>query len=219
METSNTFSSSDTLSAPSAHKKSKWLWWVIGILIIIAVSAGVVFFIGKNKVSIPPGLVEKRKDLAKVFEQISGVQDVDIRPLLDMESKKDYKGAVELMTQALQRNAEYEKLNASLVSVSDELNQLSTGVKPSDLGAKATSAFSDLVKLVQAEKKFYEDRRTLYELTKSYYTDLEAKKNPSIPAELQAVVQAVNADLASARDLSQKFTASVKAFDDAASMK
>lgn len=196
-----------------------WAWWVIGIALIIAVAAGIVLIIRNTQTELPPGLIERRKDISRILEDIDRVEDVDIKPLVELEKVKDYKGAVALMERAVDRNAEYEKLVASLANVSDELAKLSVQVRPDDLGSKAVEAFGFLVRLAEAERKFYEDRRALYEITLSYYTDLETKKNPTIPENLHAVVEAVNSDLQKVKEASQQFAIAVKAFDDAASGK
>jgi len=196
-----------------------WVWWVIGLALIAAISVGVIFLVRKKTLQIPPGLVERREAVSRILDDINKIEDVDIKPLVELESKKDYKGAVALMDQALSKNGAYEYLNSSLVSVSEELTKLSLQIKPDDVGTKAIEAFGLLARLAQAEKNFYERRRTLYEITKSYYGDLVAKRNPPIPVNLRELVVAVNEDLKKAKELQNQFAAAVKAFDDAASVK
>lgn len=196
-----------------------WAWWVIGLVLIAAISAGIVFLARKKAPYLPPDLVEKRVAIGRILDDINKIEDVDIKPLVELENKKDYKGAVELMDRALEKNGAYEYLNSSLVSVSEELTKLSLQIKPDDVGAKAIEAFGLLAKLAQAEKKFYESRRALYEVTKSYYGDLAIKKNPSIPENLGRLVAAVSEDLKTAKELQNQFAAAVKAFDEVVSMK
>lgn len=196
-----------------------WAWWVIGLAVIVAVTAAVVFLIRSAKPQLPPGLVQKRESVAKILEDINKVKDVDIRPLVELESKKDYKGAVGLMDKALEANAAYEHLANALMTVSDELAKLAVQVRPDDIGTKAVEAFGSLANLAQAEKSFYRNRRALYETTKSYYADLDAKKTPPIPDNLRSLVEAINSDLNKAKELNDQFAKAVKAFDDAASMK
>ena len=190
-----------------------WLWWIIGIAVIGAVSAGAVFFIRSSRPSIPPGLVEKREEISRLLEESGRIGDVDIRPLAEMESKKDYSGVAALMERALESNAEHEKLSQTLVKASDELANTSVRVMPDTIGTKAITAFGVLSRLAQAEKKFYANRRLLYEMTRDYYADLAAKKNPTLPDNLRALVLKVNADLDEARALHQQFASAIKIFD------
>lgn len=190
-----------------------WAWWVIGIAVIIGITAGVVFIIRVGRVKIPPGLVEMREAVAKILDESSRIADVDIQPLVELEAKKEYQRAVELLDDALRVNTSHEALAASLITVSDSLTKLSVQVEPDEIATKAIDAFGILAQLAQAEKKFYEDRRSLYEITRTYYADFAEKKNPPIPQRLPSLVDTVNADLKKVNDLHQRFALAVKAFD------
>ena len=196
-------------------KLPNWAWWAIGIAVIIAVAAIVVATVRNRGPVLPPGLVEKRNAVAKIFDEASRVEDVDIRPLVKLEAQKDYRGAAALMGTALAANASLAGLNESLVTVSAELAKLAVGVEPDPLGAKAVEAFGLLRELAQAEKKFYDDRRRLYETTRDYYAGLAAKKSLPIPENLRAAVEIVSADLERAKNIHQQFSAAMRAFDEA----
>lgn len=198
----------------TARKLPLWSWWLIGIAAIAGVAAGIVFLIRETAPSLPPGLVEKRREVAKILDESSQLEDVDLKPLLELETKKDFRGAAELMAKALEVNGDFEILSVSLVKVSNELTKLALAVKPDDIGIKAMEAFDSLARLAQAEKKFYENRRRLYELTQGYYAGLAAKKKPALPEGLRSLALEVNNDLDKAKELHQQFAAAVKAFDD-----
>lgn len=193
----------------------RWSWWVVGIAFIAAIAAAVIFFVRAVRPSLPPGLVEKRDAVARLLEDGSRIADVDIKPLVALEAKKDFTGAVALMEQALAANARQEELNASLTAVSQDLAKLSVGVEPDAIGAKAVEAFGILAKLAEAERKFYADRRRLYEMTRDYYRALMGRQQPPIPENLRLLVDAVNADQESAKTLHGQFAAAIKAFDEA----
>lgn len=197
------------------RKLPLWAWWVVGLAVIIGIAAGVVIAVSNPAPLLPPGLAEKREAVAKLRDEASRFKDVDIKPLVELEAKKDYRGAVALMEQALAANAEYELVVGELSAVSEELSVLAIQVEPDVVGAKAITAFETLVQLAQAEKKFYENRRRLYEITRSYYLDLEIGKRPAVPDGLAELVEAVNADLEKARQLNRQFAAAVRAFDEA----
>lgn len=199
----------------TTRKFPLWVWWVVGLAVIVGIAAGVVVAISNPVPFLPLGLVEKREAVAKLRESQQRLEDVDIKPLVELEAKKDYRGAVELMDEALAANAGQERLVGELTAVSAELAGLALRVEPDAAGAKAIAAFETLTQLVRAEQKFYENRRKLYEITRNYYADLEAKKNPSVPADLQVLVNAVNADFGKARELGLQFAAAVQAFDEA----
>lgn len=192
-----------------------WAWWVIGIAVIAAIAGGVAFIVHGRRPVLPPGLAERRADAARILEASSRVEDVDIQPLLTLETKKDYQGAVALMEQAIAVNATQEELTASLRSVSEELRGLAANVRPDETNVKATQAFQALVDLAGAQQKFYADRRTLYEVTKAYYTDLAAKKHPAIPDNLRSLVAAINEDRGRVNDLNRQFSAAIGTFDAA----
>ncbi len=208
-----------TDAAPPFYKLPDWAWWAIGIGIIVAVTAGVVLLVRSSRPQLPLELVQKRETVGKILEEMSRVSDVDVKPLEELEGKKDYRGAVRLMDEALKVNLAYENLSDMLLKASSDLTRLALQIKPDDLGTKAVEAFGSLASLAEVEKRFYQNRRNLYEMTRSYYADLEAEKNPLIPENLNLLVQAVNSDFSKARELEGKFAAAVKAFDDAASKK
>jgi len=199
----------------STRRIPLWAWWVIGIAVIVAVSAGAVFLVRQSRPALPPGLVELRESVAKILEESSRLEDVDVKPLIELEAKQDYAGAVALLDRALAANAAHETVAASLVGVSENLTKLAIQVKPDAVATKAIEAFGLLAQLARAEQKFYEDRRQLYEMTKQYYAGLADGKNPPIPPGLQPLVDAVNDDLARARGLRERFAAGVQAFDEA----
>lgn len=198
-----------------AKRLPLWAWWVIGLVIIVALAVAAVWLVGGRGLTLPPGLTEKREQVAKLLDEASRIEDVDIKPLLALEEKKDFKGAVALMEQALGVNALQEELNATLVGLADELARLALVVEPDELGTKAIEAFGALAELAEAEQKFFSDRKLLYETTRGYYADLAAKKRPPIPADLTTLVDTVNADLEKAKGLHRDFAASARAFDEA----
>ena len=197
-----------------ARRVPLWLWWLIGLGVIAAVSAGVVFFMRSSRPSIPPGLVEKREEISRLLEESGRIGDVDIRPLAEMESKKDYNGVAALMERALESNAEHERLSQTLTSSSSEPANRSVRVMADTIGTKAITAFRILSELAKAEKKFYENRRLLYVMTRDYYADLAAKKSPPLPDDLRSLVLEVNSDLDEARALHQQFASAIKVFDE-----
>lgn len=200
----------------SARRFPVWAWWVAGLAVIIGIAAGVVLAISNPAPFLPPGLAEKREAVAKLRGEASRLEDVDVKPLVDLETRKDYRGAAALMGRALEVNVEHERLVGQLTVASEELAGLALRVEPDAAGAKAITAFETLVRLVQAEKKFYENRRRLYEITRNYYADLAIKKNPSVLDGLAGLVDSVNADLEKAQQLSVEFAAAARAFDEAA---
>lgn len=197
----------------AARRAPIWLWWIIGGVMIIAIAAGAVMFVRSVRPSMPPGLAEKRSEVARILDESGRIADVDIRPLAELESKKNYRGAVTLMEQALAANSAKATASASLLGVSSELVKLAIQVRPDIVGAKAVEAFGFLAQLAGAEKKFYEDRRLLYEMTRDYYAGLAAKKAVPIPENMLAAVDMVNSDLEKTRELNAKFNAAVKEFD------
>ena len=192
-----------------------WFWWAVGIMLIAAIAAAAVLLTRSTGPTLPPGLVERRAEAARILDEASRVEDADLKPLVALEARKDFKGAVALMEQAMAANERQERLNASLITVSEELTRLAVGVTPDEVGARAVDAFSILTQLAGAEKKFFAERRQLYETTRNYYAELAAKKKPSIPADLSSLVDRVSAALAKARELHRRFTDAVKAFDAA----
>lgn len=199
----------------STRRIPLWAWWVVGPAVIVGIAAGVVIAVSNPAPLLPPGLVEKREAVSRLLEEQKHLEDTDIKPLVELEAKKDYRGASALMEKALAANAEHERLAGDLAAVSGELARLAIAVRPDAVGAKAVSAFQSLVELARAEKKFYASRRQLYEVTRNYYADLEAKKAPPVPDGLAGLVEAVNADLEKARELNRQFAAAVQAFDEA----
>ena len=191
------------------------MWWLAAVVVIGVVAAAIIFFIKPSQPTVPPGLVEQREAISRILDDANKIADIDIRPLAELEAKRNYRGAVSLLEQALAVNTAYEANVASLLTASNELAALASGVKPDALAVKARDAFGVLTKFAEAEKKFYGDRRALYEVTWSYYVDLAAKKKPAIPEGLQALVDAVNADLQQARELRQQFASALQAFDEA----
>ncbi len=199
----------------STRRIPLWAWWVIGPAVIIGITAGVVIAVSNPAPILPPGLVEKREAVAKLRDEASRLKDVDIKPLVGLEAKKDYSGAVKLMDEALAANAAYERTIGEQVALGNELARLAIQVEPDAVGAKAITAFETLTQLARAEQKFYDNRRKLYELTRNYYAELLAERSPSVPADLRALVDAVNADFGTAQQLSAQFAAAVRAFDEA----
>lgn len=199
----------------SARSFPVWVWWAIGIVAIAAVAAGVAYFVSNHKPTLPPGLVELREAVAKIIEESSKLEDVDVTPLAGLEAKKDYTAAVNLMEKALQANASAEAFTASLVTVSQNLAALSVEIKSEAIATKAIDAFGILAKLANAEAEFYADRRKLYEITRDYYADLAAKKNAPIPEGLEALAGEVSADLEKVRGLHQEFASALAIFDEA----
>lgn len=197
-----------------ARRIPLWAWWASGLAAISVAAAGAVWLVADRGPTLPPELAEKRAAAAKLLEQASRIEDVDIKPLLELEAKRDYTGAVALMEQALGVNALQEELNGTLVGLAHELSRLALGVTPDEAGARAVEAFGVLARLAEAEKKFYEDRRQLYELTHEYYAGLAARKRPPIPPGLRQLVDAVNADLEKAKGLHRDFAAAAEAFDE-----
>lgn len=197
----------------AARRVPIWLWWIIGGAVIIAIAAGVVMFVRSVRPNMPPGLAEKRREVARILDESGRIADVDVRPLAELESKKNYRGAAALMEQALAANSAKATATASLLGVSSELVKMAIQVRPDIVGAKAVEAFGFLAQLAGAEKKFYEDRRALYEMTRDYYAGLAAKKIVPIPENMRAAVDAVNGDLEKTRELNAKFNAAVKEFD------
>ena len=197
----------------TVRKFPLWVWWVIGPAVIIGIAVGVVIAVSNPAPILPPGLVEKREAVFKLRDEAGRLTDVDIRPLVELEAKKDYAGAVALMDQALAANAAYERIIGAEVALGGELALLAIQVEPDAVGAKAITAFETLTQLARAEQKFYENRRRLYELTRSYYLGLAAGEKPPIPENLGALVNQVNAGLDQIRDLHGRFAAAIQAFD------
>lgn len=187
---------------------------MVGIAVILGIAAGVVLAIRNPAPLLPPGLVEKREAVTLLLETQQRLEDTDIKPLVGLEAAQDYRGAVALMEKALEANARHERVVGELAVVSGELAGLAILVKPEAAGAKAVAAFETLEELAKTERTFYENRRRLYEITRNYYADLEAKKTPPIPDDLRALVDAVNADLEKAQQLTRQFASAVQAFDE-----
>lgn len=183
---------------------------------LAALAVAVIFLNRASSPTLPPGLVEKREAVGRILDDLSKRQDVDILPLAELEAKKDYSGAIALMERALLANSAFEANVSSLAAAGTELAALTAAVTSEDIAAQAREAFGLLVAFIQAEKKFYEDRRRLYEVTRQYYSDLAVKKKPPIPEGLSALVDTVNADFAAAQELRRQFAGALKAFDDAA---
>jgi len=162
---------------------------------------------------VPPGLVELRENVAKIIEDSERISDVDIRPLAELEARKDYSGAVALVDRAIAQNSLRQSLAASLLSAATELLELGVEVRPDAAGTEAITAFSILVKLAQTEKRYYDRRHRLYETTRGYYADLTAKKNPPIPPALEPLVEEVNAEFKRVKSLRTEFAAAIRAFD------
>ncbi len=196
------------------RRLSVWVWWLAGIIIVAAIAGGIIFIVRNAGPSLPPGLAEKRAEAARLLEEASRIEDVDMKPLVTLEAKKDYAAAVALMDFALAANSRQEQLNGALVTVSDELAKLAVGVEPDDAGAKAVEAFSILAQFAAAERKFFSNRQLLYASGRDYYAALAAKKKPSLSGELAALTETITADLAKAKDLHQRFSAAAKAFDE-----
>lgn len=192
-----------------------WVWWLIGFIVIAAIAAAAVFVVRSPGPRLPPGLVEKRAEVAGILDAASRIEDVDLRPLVELEARKDFKSAALLVGQALAVNARQEQLNASLLTASEELTRLAVGITPDTIGTKAVEAFSLLKQLAETEHDFFTGRRFLYETTQKYYSDIAAKKRPTVPANLKTLVDTVNAQFAKAKDLHRRFTDAVKAFDEA----
>lgn len=191
------------------------LGWLIGLAGIIGTVAGIILFMRAGGPELPPGMAEERAAAARILDGFRRLPDIDIKPLLELEAKKDYAGAVALMDRALSANASQETLAASLVEASDRLIRRAIQVKPDTIATTAIGAFGALAKLAQAEKVFYADRRRLYEMTRDYYAELEATKSPPIPENLASLVETVNADLEKTKKLNAEFAAAIKAFDAA----
>ena len=196
-----------------------WRWWLLGIAVLAVFAIAIIFLNRASSPTLPPGFAEKREAVSRILDVLGKRQDVDIRPLAELEAEKDYSGAVALVERALSANALYEADVSSLAAASTELAALTVAVKSEDIIAKARQAFGLLVAFVQAEKKFYEDRRRLYEVTRQYYSDLALKKKPPVPEGLPAMVDTVNADFASAQELRRQFAGALKTFDDAVAQK
>lgn len=190
-----------------------WLWALILLLFAALVIFILVPLFHSNSPSIPPGLVEKRQEVGTILQRSAEADDIDIRSIVELENSKKYAEAVTLMERAIAANAMKKDLNASLVSAADELSRLAVQVKPDDAGSKAIEAFSLLQQFAAADKQYYRDRETLYQMTRDYYAALLAKQHPPIPETLQGVVNAVNTDLAKANDLNKQFAAAIVAFD------
>lgn len=192
-----------------------WAWWAAGIIAVAAIAAGIIFAVRNSGPSLPPGLVEKRAEASRLLEEASRIEDVDVKPLVTLEAKKDYAGAAALMDLALAVNSRREQLNGALVTVSDELTRIAVGVEPDAAGAKAVEAFNVLAQLAGAEKKFFTDRRLLYKAGRDYYAALAAKKKSSLSSGLTALVETITADLEKAKELHQRFSEATRAFDEA----
>ena len=190
-----------------------WVWWLLAIAAIAGLA--VIFVIRTFGPSLPPGLVERREAVGRILDNLNKIQDVDIRPLAELETKKEYANAVSLVERALSANSAYEAEVSSLVEASRGLTTLAAAISSAGIAVKARDAFALLTKFAEAEKKFYEDRRSLYQITRSYYADLAAKKKAPIPEGLPAMVDTVNADFAQAQEIRRQFAAALKAFDDA----
>lgn len=197
----------------TSQKFPLWAWWIVGIAVIVSIAVGAIYLTRSKTPVLPPGLAEKRQTVSDIFTEANAVKDVDIKPLVEFENKKDYKAAVELMDRAVSANQQFEDLSARLVTVSDELTKLAVRVEPETVGTKAIEAFGILAQLAQSEKDFYVNRRKLYEITKTYYADLASKKNPAIPGDLQTLVETVNASLAKVQTLHAQFATAVQTFD------
>lgn len=192
----------------------KWLWWMLGVGIAVALAAAALAILRLTRPAIPPGLVEMREATAQILDEQARIEDVDIRPLVDLEAKKDYGNATSLLDRALESNSKREALAASLVSVSGGLAKLAIQVKPDAIGTKAIAAFRILANLAETEKQFYADRRVLYEVTRRYYADLTAKKSPPIPENLRSLVQQVTLDMEKVNALHREFALAIAAFDE-----
>lgn len=198
------------------QKLPRTIWWFAGMLLLVVAVLVVVWFIRSGRPSLPPGLVEKREKVTRILAERERTPDVDIRPLIDLEARRNFKGAVALMEQALAANTRQEEFNAALIKASGELATLAVSVEPDELGAKAIGAFGALSRLAGAERRYYQNRRTLYEVTRGYYLDLTAGLQPPVPDRLADLVDAVNAELEKAKAAHNEFAAAISAFDQAA---
>lgn len=194
----------------------RWALWAIGALALILAVLVIAWFIRSGRPSLPPGLVEKREEVGRILAERERLSDVNVKPLVELEARRDFKGAAALMDQALGANARQEELNASLATVSNELAKLAVGVRPDAVGERAVAAFGALRRLAEAERRYYQDRRALYEMTRGYYSDLATGLKPPIPDRLPELVDAVNADLEKAKAVHAEFASAVSAFDQAA---
>lgn len=192
-----------------------WAWWIIGVAVIAAIAVAAVFAVKSSGPRLPPGLTEKRADAARILDEASRIEDVDLGPLTALEAKKDFRGAAALLDTALAVSERQERLNASLISVSEELSRLAVGVTPDTIGTKAVEAFGMLKQLAESERKFFTERRVLFEAARSYYADLAEKKKPAVPANFKALADGVNSAYAKVRELYQRFADAARAFDEA----
>lgn len=191
-----------------------WAWVAAGIAVAIALAVSAIFIVRTSGPRLPPGLAEKRAEAAKILDELGRIEDVDLRPLTELEAKKNYQGAAALVGQALAVNDRQEALNAALVSTSEELARLAVGVHPDEVGTKAVEAFSILVKLAEAERKYFTDRKLFYRLARDYYAAFASGEKPLAPKDFASLADAVEADFARVRDLHRNFTAAVRVFDE-----
>ena len=189
---------------------------IASALLAAAIGGGLAYyFLRPIRPFIPPQFLERRAAVTKALEELERIKDVDIQPLTELEAKSDYEGAVTLMARALTANRAYENVMATLILVGDELGTLALAVKPDSLGEKAIEAFSSLSRFAEAERRYYQDRRALYEKTENYYAGRAAGEPAAVPEHLADLVERVNADLEEAERLKHDFKAAIKAFDEA----
>lgn len=195
------------------HLSRKWIWWSLGIaVLIIAVAVGI-WLVRTAKPSIPEGLAAHRADATRIIAEGNAIQDVDLRPLSAMELSKDYAGAIRLLDDALAVNAKQVEKNAELVQTSSALKDLTAGVRPAAVGDKAKEAFGLLDELARSQRTYLEARRALFEAAKIYYADLGAKKQVGVPEELNTLAATVTADLQKTLELAGKFQKAMQEFD------
>ena len=196
-----------------------WKWIIVVAALLLLVVGIIIFVVNRPKPQLPSGLVDQRKAALDILAQADEIKDVDIRPLVELEAKKEYAGAVALIENAITANHAYRNLNASLLGVAAGLSQLAPQVQPDAIGAKAVQAFNLLLKFAAAEKKYYDDREIVYQMTHDYYAELAAKKSPPIPENLKTLVDTVTTDSALRKEAEDQFASALQAFDSAAGLK
>lgn len=205
----------DSMKPSRASHRSRRL--IFFALLAAAIGGGLAYyFLRPIRPSIPPRFLERRAAVTKALEELERIKDVDIQPLTELEVKNDFKGAAALMARALVANRAYENVMATLILVGDELGTLALAVKPDSLGEKAIEAFSSLSRFAEAERRYYQNRRTLYETTENYYATRAAGEPAAVPENLAVLVDSVNADLKEAERLKRGFTDKIERFDEAA---
>ncbi|RJQ37131.1 hypothetical protein C4552_01310 [Candidatus Parcubacteria bacterium] len=190
-----------------------WRWGIAAVA--IAIVTGAVLWYGRAPSPVLPlEFSERRAEAASLLAEHNSIADVDIRPLVELESNREYAAAIALLDAALAANAAQEQASAQLAALAGDLVQLSSQIASPLAAAKAEQAFKALAAFADASARYHHDRERLFALTKRYYQDLVDGKSPEIPTELPPLAKTVTAELQTSIELSNRLRQQLREFDD-----